>query len=245
MAKQDDKAAKALQLLESALPDAEWSFEARNDWSRFLLTQMLRSPEDIAQLKSSVGEAWRSEMDDLQKSYATRRSERDPETVSDYLEQQHPAHKDEFAFDIARKLMSHSKLCDEFSKMHWLVLDSPAEAYPLLTSDRPIWMTPTISEEEAFLVMPISPRKLFTAVVNKQTQSRLVSRRRSDLVKAVNKLVVQHAVKFVYGQSDEMLPFVQRHMATRRHSSLIERLAASRGHEIVAQNSPQTNNKTA
>ncbi len=238
MAKLDTMAAEALELLECGLPEKKWTSRPRSSWSRFLLTQMLRTPEDIAQLKSSVGQDWGKVIPELEEVYAARRSETDPPTIREYLERQNPGQTDEFAFSVARKLMNHSKLCQLFNNMHWLVLDVPKDEIPLLTSDRPIWMTATLVEDDAFIIMPITPRKLFTAVVKPATQQRLKARRRRDLVKAVNKLVVQHSVKYVYGLTDSMLPFIQKHMATKRHSTLLERLAASHGHEIVATDSP-------
>jgi Protein of unknown function (DUF4238) len=237
MAKLDDKAAKALELLMSGLPDKEWTSGPRSDWSRFMLTQMLRTPEDIAQLKSSVGQEWGKVLPNMEDSYAARRSETDPPTLREYLDRQNPGQADEFVFSIAQTLMSHSNICELFNNMHWLVLDVPKDGFPLLTSDRPIWMTATLTEDDAFIMMPISPKTLFTAVVMQETQHRLKGHRRTDLVKAVNKLVVQHAVKYVYGLTDSMLPFIQKYMATKRHSTLLERLAALHGHEIVAPDS--------
>jgi hypothetical protein len=35
-----------------------------------------------------------------------------------------------------------------------------------------------------------------------------------------------------------MLPFVQKHMSSKRHSTWLEMLASHRGHEIVAPDSP-------
>jgi len=55
MAKLDRDAAEALALLEADLAEKEWTSAARNSWPRFLVAQMLRTPRDIAQLKSSVG----------------------------------------------------------------------------------------------------------------------------------------------------------------------------------------------
>jgi len=238
MAPLDAGAAEALKLLECGWPDQKWTSSPRSSWSRFLLTQMLRTPEDVAQLKSSARQDWGKALPELDKIYAARRSATDPLTVREYLQEQKLTHADEFAFSIARKLMNHSKICGLFNNMHWLVLDIPKDGISLLTSDRPVWMTATLTEDDASIIMPIGPRKLFTAVVKLATQNRLIAHRRRVLVKAVNKVVVQHAVKYVYGLTDDMLPFVQKHMATRRHSTLLERLAASRGHEIIAMDSP-------
>jgi hypothetical protein len=238
MAKLDGEAAEALALLEAGRPEKEWTEAARNNWSRFLVAQMLRAPRDIAQLKSSVGEEWNRETQKLRESYAARRSPTDPATLEEYVEQRNPAHADEFAFDIARMLMEHTKICHLLNKMHWRVLDIPNGHYPLLTSDHPVWMTATLTEDDDFLMMPIGPRRLFAATIRPEIQRRLEARRRGELVKVINKFTVQHAEKFVYGQTNDMLPFVQKHMSTRRHSTWLEMVAAQRGHVIVAPNSP-------
>ena len=238
MAKLDSDAAKALTLLEAGLPEKNWTNAARNNWSRFVVSQMLRAPRDIAQLKSSVGQEWNKDTQRLREIYAASRSANDPATFDEYVVQQNPAHADEFAFDIARTLMAHTKICDLLNAMHWCVLDVPQECYPLLTSDHPVWMTATLNEDDDFLTMPIGPRRLFSATMKPETQRRLQARRRDKLVMGVNKITVQHAEKFVYGQTDAMLPFVQKHMSTKRHATWLERLAARRGHEIIAPDNP-------
>ncbi len=235
MAKLDDEAAKALALLEAGLAEKEWTSAARNNWSRFLLTQMLRAPDDIAQLKSSVKQEWRRETLNLHENYVARRSPSDPLTFAAYTAQKNPAHADEFTFSIARTLMGHTKICQLLSNMHWLVLEVPQEAYPLLTSDHPVWITATLTGKDAFLRIPIGPRRLFIATVNLETQRKLVALRRGELVKAVNKVTVSHARKFVYSQADDMLSFVQKYMSTRRYLSLLERVALNRNHEIITQ----------
>lgn len=243
MAKLDARASDALGHLEQGLSEEKWTSRPRSSWSRFMLTQMLRTPEDIAQLKSSVRQTWDEAIPGLQEVYAARRSATDPLTVREYLEGQNIGQVDEFAFSVARTLMDHSKIGQLLNNMHWLVLDIPDDELPLLTSDRPIWMTSTFTEEDAFITMPIGPRKLFTAVISPTTQHKIKARPPRDLVKAVNKIIVQHAVKYVYGLTDAMLPFIQEHMSTKRHSTLLERQAAMRGHEIVARNSPARGQK--
>lgn len=238
MAKLDSDAAEALALLETGLAEKEWTSAVLNNWSRFLVAQMLRAPRDIAQLKSSVGQEWNKAAQKLRESYAARRSSNDPATLEEYMAQQHPAHADEFALSIARMLMEHTKICHLLNGMHWCVLNVPQGCYPLLTSDHPVWMTATLAEDDDFLMMAIGPRRLFAATIKPETQRRLQARRRGELVKDVNKIIVQHAEKFVYGQTDDMLPFVQKHMSSKRHSTWLEMLASHRGHEIVAPDSP-------
>ena len=142
-----------------------------------------------------------------------------------------------FTSDVTRTIMDHSGIGQIINDMHWLVLDAPPD-FPLLTSDRPVWTTATLTENDAFLLMPIGPHRLFAATVSPATRQRLKARPRRQLVREVNKLVVQHAEKYAYGQTDRALRLVQKHMGERRHSSVLEMVAAAAGHEIIAPNSP-------
>ena len=234
MAKLDSDAAESLALLEAGITEQEWTSTARNSWSRFLVAQMLRAPRDIAQLKSSVRQEWDKETQHIRAKYAASRSETDPATLEEYLRQLNPAYEDEFALSVGCKLMEHAKICDLISNMHWCVLDVPAGYYSLLTSDQPVWMTATLIENDDFLRIAIGPRRLFAATTTLETQRRLKAGPRGELAKIVNKITVQHAVRFVYGQTDDMLAFVQKHMSTKRHSTWFERLASLRGHKIIA-----------
>ena len=234
----DSQAAEALVLLESRLPEAKWTSGPRSAWSRFILAQMLRSPEDIAQLKSSARQSWAEVVPELDQIYSRSRRPEWPSTLDEYLQLQSPSHADELALGIARRLIDHSGLGGSINNMYWHVIEFPEDCFPLLTSDRPVWMTPSFSEADAFIAIPIGPRRLFTATVHQSTTLRLRHRNRKELAKQWNRITANHAVDYVYGVDDKMLNFVQKHMAARRHSSLVERLAVGYGHDIVSPTSP-------
>jgi hypothetical protein len=241
MAKLDSGAAEALLLLESGLPDQEWTRGPRSAWSRFVLTQMLRTPEDIAQLKSSVQEEWSKAVPRLQEVYAERRSDDMPATVDEYLRQQGDGEIDAFALQIARTLMDHPKVGQMINNMHWHVIEVPEPVEPLLTSDRPVWTTITLTEPEAFISIPIGPRRLFLAAPDVSTLRRLRAAPIEPMVSARNRFAIQHAVKYAYGVDDRALPIAQEHLGTKRHPSLLEHMAAKRGHKVVAADSPLAN----
>lgn len=163
MAKLDNDASEALKLLEESGPSAR--SEQRTNWSRFLLAQMVRTPEGMAGIRSLARQDC-EKMRELREAYAARRLETDPPTVQEYLDQRKPNYTDELAFTIARRLMDHPKIEQSFNNMHWRVLDVPSDKFRLLTSDRPVWLTASLCENDSFIVMPIGPRKLFTAVVD-------------------------------------------------------------------------------
>ena len=234
----DSRAATALSTLESGFPDPNWEAGSRSDWSRFVWSLSLRSPGELQQLRSSAKEAWSSQVPDLQEAYAKSKPEDFPEQVGDYLSQLDPEHQDRFALGIARSLMDHKGIWELINAMHWSVIRFDNYDVPLLTSDRPVWMTQTLTEQDAFLTMPIGPYCLFVAARTLDTMLRLKSRPLRQSVKNQNKITVQHAIRYVYGINDNMLPFVQKHFSTKRHSTHFERLASIYGHKIVDPKSP-------
>jgi len=65
---------------------------------------MLRAPEDIAQLKSSVTQSWSAAEAELEEKYAAKRKKNDPLTLKEYLAQQTPGEAEDLALGVARKL---------------------------------------------------------------------------------------------------------------------------------------------
>lgn len=238
MSRLDSEAAEAMGLLEQGLPESKWEKRLRSAWSRFIWAQSIRTPSEIAQLKSSVKEAWSEATPGLQEAYDAQRPEGAPERVDDWLATLDPYTEDRFALTIARRSMDHSGIGQIINNMRWKVLDFEGCGIPLLTSDNPVWMTTTLAEPDASILMPIGPASLFVAARETDTILRISAQNRRDYAKKVNKITVQHAVKFVFGADDKMKGFVQKHFATRRHSTHMERLAARHGHKLVSQDSP-------
>jgi hypothetical protein len=234
----DSEAAEALGLLEQGLTESRWERRLRSAWSRFVWAQSIRTPSEIEQLKSSVKEAWSEATPGLQAAYEAGRPEGAPESVDEWLATLDPHTEDRFALTIARRSMDHVGIGQVINNMRWKVLDFEGCGIPLLTSDRPVWMTATLAEPDAFIVMPIGPTRLFVATRETETMLRVAAQNRRQQAKNVNKTTVQHAIKYVFGVDEKMKAFVQKHFASRRHSTHMERLAAMRGHRIVAEDSP-------
>ncbi len=238
MSRLDSEAAQALQMLEEGLPESKWERAPRSAWSRFVWSQQIRTPSEIEQLKSSVKEAWSGATPGLQEAYSRERPDDAPESVDEYLANLDPYTEDRFALAIARRSMDHSGIGQIINNMHWTVLNFEGCGIPLFTSDRPVWMTETLVEANAFILMPIGPTKLFVAAIDAETLARVSAKNRRQQAKELNKITVQHAVKFVFGADDGMKAFVEKHIAKRRHSTPMERLAAMRGFRVVADESP-------
>lgn len=94
----------------------------------------------------------------------------------------------------------------------------------LLTSDRPVTMSATIGESDAYLFLPIGPKTAFVAVNNLETQRRVRDLNEPERVEALNCLTASHAAKYVYGRDEALRELVDMHISTKQQRTLLERL---------------------
>jgi len=224
----DDDAAQALKILKKRSNQAYLSASLRLAWSRFILSLMLRSPEDVAQIKSLIVHEWAAAMPALQKKYDEVRNASDPESIDVVLRSRNAHYVEHFGMEIAQNLIDHEDILRLIQSMIWLGVHTDGAQKELLTSDRPVLMSATLGEREAFIILPIGPRTIFVGVNEDHVAERIRHRPPSELVEAVNTFVVQHAVKFAYSRSESPLRFVQKHMSIKPQSSLLDRIARMR-----------------
>jgi len=224
----DTMAADALVMLEMNDPRITKEAKPRSAWTRFIMSLLMRTPEDIAALKSGVAEEWLKSVPSLQEKYAAKKGKDDPKTVQEWLDQQAPDEIECWAMVLAPKLMNHEKLGNLINNMRWLVVSITSDAGEFLTSDRPVLMTATLTEKCAYIMLPIGPKALFVAVNDVETQKAIEARDPAERVEVVNRFVAGHAVKYVYGCDDSALEYVRANMGRYPERSLLECLAAIR-----------------
>jgi hypothetical protein len=224
----DSQAAEALSALENDDPRMKTDSRLRSAWSRFIMSLLLRAPNDIAALKAGVMEEWLRAIPDLEAQYAAKRSPEDPATFAEYFMSRSPDEVARWAISLAPKLMDHSGIVALLNNMRWLVVRIASETGEFITSDRPVVMSWTLTEEHAYLFLPIGPKTLFIAVNDKETQRIVEARDPAERVEVTNQFVAGRAIKYVYALSDAPLEFVRQHMGTKQRKSLIEQLAERR-----------------
>ena len=220
----DTLAHHALEMLENDDPRLRREAKYRSAWSRFLLSLMMRMPEDLQTLRTSLAEEWSQHSPAIEARYAELKGPTDPETLAGFLQQTGKGQGD-WALALAPKLMDHRPLGELINNMRWIVRRLPSEAGGFLTSDRPLLITGDLGETDSYLMIPIGPKLLFAAVHNRETQARIERRDPAELVSAINRLVTGRAKDYVYGSDDSHLDDVRRHFGRRRATSIFERLA--------------------
>jgi hypothetical protein len=108
--------------------------------------------------------------------------------------------------------------------MRWFVRRIELDEGEFLTSDRPVVMSWTLTEQNAFLFLPIGPKTMFVAVNDLETQRIVEERNPAERIEAVNRFVAGRAIRFCYGRTDRALDYVQQHMEQSREVHFLSNL---------------------
>ncbi|RWP90638.1 MAG: DUF4238 domain-containing protein [Mesorhizobium sp.] len=224
----DTWASNALDMLERYGHSAPWNSESRSAWTRFILSLLLRCPEDIALFR----EWWHSDFGRTDKvaeaNYRAAREDGDPETFAEFLERQPLSLKERYQYEVLFSLIDHANVGGEMNNMHWRVLPAPVNAPTLLTSDRPILRANNLRGPQGHVALPIGPRLLFIASPDADFLKAILKANQVELAKEVNRQVVEGATRFVYGVDDTQFRFVQNHFGKSPQPRLMESLIAMR-----------------
>ena len=124
--------------------------------------------------------------------------------------------------------------------MQWILVELPDAKHELLTSDRPLVRPMGFDSAQAYLAMPLSPRKLWLAAHTDYYKRGLKNVDQNAVVREINRAVVSQAREFVWGTDASQLSFVKKHMATVPEHVLVtaeqedRALAVARGEEVSA-----------
>lgn len=219
----DRKAADALLELEQG-SKATWANEPGSDWSRFLLSLLFRVPEELDEFKRSYLEFFNKAVWPDENEYQRRKTTEMPDTLREFVELKRGL-VESSGLKTFRTLIDHSGLVQLINSMTWTVFRLPGAKIELLTSDRPVLMTATLSEENAYLLLPIGPRQIFVAGKDKRTIERMRATNSEDkFVRIINSQVVSHAAKYAYSSNYEQLRFIQNRLSTKTFEPLMARL---------------------
>ena len=224
----DTWASASLDLLERSGNNAKWDDHHRSAWSRFIISLLLRCPEDISLFR----DAWNAEFiktdNKSENSYIKKRETDDPKTLSEFLNKLSRSTKERNIFHVLNTLIDNERIGKTINDMIWHVIDLSERAHKLLTSDRTVIRTNLI-EENAHIVLPISPRRLFIACNDEGFLRKIVAVDHDKLVRECNRQTVESAVRFVYGIDDFQQKFIANRFGKTKQVRIIEQIAERRG----------------
>jgi hypothetical protein len=234
----DSLASIALAMLENQDEKITHDAKYRSAWSLFLMALLMRMPEDLVVLSLALADEWAREFPKLEEKYANKRKPDDPPTLQEFIDKNDPDYMARWAMNVAPKLMDHGGIGQLLNDMRWFVLTTAEDLMPFLTSDRPVLISATLTEENAYVFLPIGPHRLFVAVKDDETERLVRQRPLVELIQSSNKLVTRHATKYVYGIDAIETKFVDEHLSQGRPKSILERLRDLRNAKATASEKP-------
>lgn len=227
----DTKAADALELLYRHGHDAPWNDDTRTAWTRFILSLLLRCPEDIAAFREWWHDDFGRTDGDAEARYQAKRSSGDPATFSEYMVGQPLAVKEKYMLQMLHALLDHDSIGRYINNLEWRVLETPASAPSLLTSDRPVVRTNGLKAEGGHIGLPIGPRLLFIASHDTRFLDGLLRSDQAGLVKECNRQSVEGAVRFVWGTDERQHRFIENRLGRSPQPRLIDQIISRRMRE--------------
>jgi Protein of unknown function (DUF4238) len=111
----DAKAADALFIIENSLASHVWNSDDRSAWTRFILSLLMRMPEDVEHLKALVYEEWHRPDAEIQARYLEAKSDDDPATMIEWMAKNDPTLIENSSFKIATNLMNHQTIGEDIN----------------------------------------------------------------------------------------------------------------------------------
>jgi hypothetical protein len=218
--KSDSTASDALRFMLSGDRE-EWPHTPRASWSRFIISLMLRNPEQVARYGARVAAYFSPTSAEIQNYYRTHRTADDPDTYDEYLaKNEHPAARMSATWFQAE--IDDPEVGTHLNKMQWTLASFANMKHKFLTSDRPIVMSNGLSKKYDHLAIPITPCKLFLATNNRETNTLIRNLGERELVRQINHRVAIRARKFVYGVDDSQLRFVEKRLGGAEPSTPLD-----------------------
>jgi len=209
----DDDAARALGKIVSG-DKTEWTQRLRSGWTRFILSLLFRNPETVAHVKRQIVAIWTEGVKALRANWSERRTANDPETFEEFFAKTNPHAVHIAATNFLTEIIDNKNIGPVIFDMKWTRIDLGRSSLQLLTSDRPLDMPLGLGDPESYIALPVSPRLLFLAAHDAKIGDTLGRANPTQVVKNINKVVVQQARRFVWGSSDSQLTFIKRNFGT-------------------------------
>jgi hypothetical protein len=203
MKPKDSKASVILGRLERDGAGGAWSNDDRYAWTWFIVSLLVRGPEDVQSAKRNISAEWATPNERLEMRYQKLLAEfpmmRDSAhpTLKEYIASMGEDYGMRLGVKIMAQMTDHKQISTAIANMYWEVREVPADS-SLLTSDRPVRRDYPFKSKNSLLTIPIGPKAIFLAAQSRQVIDRAFRGGGAEFVRRNNRLVVRQARQFVF-----------------------------------------------
>ena len=182
-------------------------------WGRFMLSLLLRSPDEM-QANAKGFQLARERPDPvLEDWYRQVRPVDAPATFADLMDNI-PDHEHEETWHGSLKtIMNDGKVLTILVSLEWHIRRLSGAHLTLLTSDRPVISNNRLGHSDGFLFMPLSPDTLFYALPARAPRHPTLTKGSDNqAVRFCNRALVRQAREYVWANDDCQQVFIERHL---------------------------------
>jgi hypothetical protein len=206
----DDPAAVAHQVILGRGVRA-LSVQGRVDWTRFLISLLLRTPDQVEMIRTRGRESLTAEFKKSPEEYTNVRGDDPAASLTEWVEQNNPAVFTNFGVELFPALVGSGMLNQALVQASWATRIFPSSCVSLLIGDNPLIYIGAMAR--SFLIaLPIAAHRVFFAFNHPQTWRILQGRSDASVAKNVNRDTVGRAVQYVYGTDDGQRRFIERYL---------------------------------
>ena len=214
----DSAAASVMQrMCETGAPPR--TSEERSTWASFLLAFMHRTPEHLSATLAKLVELNAEAMPEAEQRYAELRGPQDPPTFAEWEAQRAKHAIERSMFRTVMDLISNPSAGPYLINLTWAVIDVSSAGRQLMAGDNPIILVP-LRRPDGHLGIPVGPHHLFVASEHKALVESIKSAPTKQIVRTVNRLMVERALEVVIASDRSQEAFVCKHFGTCRIGSL-------------------------
>lgn len=202
----------------------ELTSEQKVHWVQFIMMMMFRTPRNLEAYKDGYRGLWGKPTPETTACYQRIWQLGWPQTEEEYITKYLPDEADHLVMREFPRIAMNTQFAHHLLGMRWYVL--LVEDYRFLISDEPIVMHNGIWKPGGHVAMPLTANSMFLATYDEETFERIERMRPHQIVKDMNKFLVQRASKFVGARDTAHEVFIRRHFGTKPVDTIATKFAA-------------------
>ncbi|MBF0865602.1 MAG: DUF4238 domain-containing protein [Gluconobacter potus] len=177
------------------------SHEDQVHWARFMISLIHRNPEKVDFLRNS----WKKIYSEGQNAFRPPL----PEGLRDISEDIYTKMEAGEFVRLFTRIIDNEKVGTTLLNMSWHVLD--IHKGDLLTSDRPIFRSKSLTEKHAFMALSLNPKRLLLLVNRRNTFDKIISHW-DKIASDYNNAIVRQSCNYVYGSHINHKRFIENRL---------------------------------
>lgn len=207
----DNDAAVILKQMMAA-PDRPLTHQQSDAWIVFLTSMIFRTPARLRWMHEEIRAYDHDFTEDERQAYAELRPANAPATPEQYYRDSDHKELSVARMQLMLRMIQSRLIGEGLAKMVWAVHTLQQARFGFLTGDDPIILSNGLNTNDAFVILPLSPKHLFIAAGSQRALWSYTSQTDRAIERAINDAIVVQASTLVIGRDDRQAPFVDKRL---------------------------------